>query len=79
MVVLTVAYSGALISFFSINVYPSVPKTPDDMVQFVKENDARVSFCCANIAASLKKSNLESFKFLTAPERVSNCCCLLSH
>ena len=62
-------------AFFSVNVYPSIPKTNEDMARFVVEEDLMVDFCCSHILDSMQKSTLDSFGTLSSPERVSSSQC----
>ncbi len=62
MMVITAAYSGALISFFSVEVYPTPPQTFDDLAKIVQEENYNVQICCDHIEAIMKSSNMESFK-----------------
>ncbi len=72
MMVLTASYSGALISFFSVEVYPSPPQTFDDLAKVVQEDNLKVQVCCPHIRELMAESNMESFKIMTAPDKVSN-------
>ncbi len=71
MMIVAMGYSSALISFFSINVYPSVPKTPEDMAKFVEKNDLNITFCCGVVGSTMRRSNVDSYKYLADVESVS--------
>ncbi len=71
MFILTAAYSGSLISFFSVKVFPSMPRTIDDMAKFVMDNDLNVHVCCKHINDTMMDSSSDSFITMTEEERVS--------
>lgn len=68
--VLAYAYSGSLISFFSVEVHPKPPKTFDDIANMVEEKDLNVHICCIHIEAAMRDSTLESFKTMMQLDRV---------
>ncbi len=74
MLILAAAYSGSLVSFFSVDVFPPVPKTVDDIAALVQEKDLKVRVCCRHINESMKDSTLDAFKILN--DRVSGKKCV---
>jgi hypothetical protein len=70
MMVITAAYSGALVSFFSVEKYPSPPHTFEEIADIVLEQDLRVQICCMHIETAMKESEMDSFKVMTQPDRV---------
>ncbi len=67
---LSVGYCGSLVSFFAVNVYPSVPKSFEDMAKFMKSENLKEAICCNHILKSMKESSLDSFKLFTDPAYV---------
>ena len=70
MLILAAAYSGTLVSFLSVRVQPPPPRTFDDIAALVVEKDLDVHVCCLHIEVAMKKSELDSFKIMTQPDRV---------
>ncbi len=68
--VLSLAYSSALVSFFSVSVYPHPPRTFDEMAVKVQKENLKVQICCEHMEAVMKASHMESFKIMTEPGRV---------
>ena len=70
MFVITAGYSSTLVSFYSVDVYPSVPESFEDIAEYVVERDLLAHICCVHIKHAMKGSSLPSFQTLTDPKRV---------
>ncbi len=62
LLVLTLWYSGALISFLSVSVRPTPPDNFQELSKEVAENNWSMALCCTHIILALKESSLDSFK-----------------
>ncbi len=71
MMVLAYAYSGSLISFFSVEVYPTPPTTFDEIADIVEHKDLNVHVCCLHIQEAMRVSSMKSFRTMMQPDRVS--------
>ncbi len=70
MFIIAADYSGALVSFFSVEVYPKNPETFEDLAKVVAEEDSKIRICCLAIKEAMEESSMESFQLLSQPERV---------
>ncbi len=70
MFIIAAEYSGALVSFFSVEVYPKNPETFEDLAKMVDEEDLKIRVCCSNIKEAMEESSMESFQLMTQPKRV---------
>ena len=64
MLILSTMYSGALVAFFSIDVYPSPPESFEAVVEEVREKDLEVNICCYEIQDAMGDSTLDSIQTL---------------
>ncbi len=62
LLVLSSAYSGSLISYLSIDVFPPPPQTYDQVAKEVIKKDLKVALCCKEIEDVFRESELESFQ-----------------
>ncbi len=72
MLIVSTGYSSSLVSFFSINVYPSTPRTFADIAELVDEKDLKVHVCCQHIIDAIRESSLDSFKSMANDVRSKN-------
>ena len=64
MMVLTSCYAGSLISFFSVEVYPSPPATMEQLRTAVKDDGLEVIFCCDTMKEGMEQSLVDSYRAL---------------
>ncbi len=64
MMVLTSCYAGSLISFFSVEVYPSPPATMEQLRAAVDDDGLEVIFCCDTMKEGMEQSLVDSYRAL---------------
>jgi len=70
--VLSAAYSGSLISFFTVTILPPPADTFDQVAELADANDMDVAICCDFIKFAMEASSLPSFQKLSKRVRNNN-------
>jgi len=64
ILVISAAYSGILISFFTVKVYPPPPDTIDEVALATKRLELPLMICCEHLYAIMRESTLASQNYL---------------
>ena len=64
MFVLAASYSGALVSFFTVTVFPHPIDTLEGVAELVREQNLGVSSCCRSMRDAMKSSSEEGLNYL---------------
>jgi hypothetical protein len=64
MLVICSAYSGILISFFTVTVYPSPANSIEEVAVLAQANHLQIHICCNHVFDAMKQSSLESQNYL---------------
>ena len=75
MFVLATSYSGALVSFFTVTVFPHPIDTLQGVTKLVKDQDLGVSSCCRSMQESMKGSSEEGLNYLANKVKITGNIC----
>ncbi len=65
MLILCTAYSGALMSFFTVDVFPKVPATLDEVAGEIERRGMTLNICCLNVERTIQEGRSESYRIMS--------------